>query len=160
MEELFSALDELNTQTVMIYPNCDAGGKKLIELIKEHEAKDYLRIFKNLPHDDYLSFIKYSNLMIGNSSSGIIESPSFNIPVINIGNRQSGRGRSENIIDVEPYKNKILDSINFALSDNEFIEKVKSTKNKFGDGKASEKIVKILKEIKIDNKLIQKQIIY
>jgi len=160
MEELFLALEELNEQTIMLYPNCDAGGKKLIDLIKKYENKDYLYVFKNLPHEEYLALMKSSNLMIGNSSSGIIESPSFKIPVINIGKRQMGRNRSGNIIDAEPEKNKIIDSINYALNDKGFLRKVESCKNKFGDGKTSEKIVKILKEIKIDDKLIQKQITY
>jgi len=160
MKELFLALDTLKEQTVILYPNCDAGGKKLISLIEEYERKKYLHVFKNLPHDDYLSFMKSVDLMIGNSSSGIIESPSFKIPVINIGSRQQGRDRSENIIDVEPEKNKILNVIDFALNNKDFLRKVRICKNKFGDGRASQKIVKIFKDLKIDDKLIQKQITY
>lgn len=160
MKELFLALDTSKEQTVMLYPNCDAGGKKLIELIEKYENKNYLHVFKNLPHEDYLSLMKSSNVMIGNSSSGIIEAPSFKIPVINIGGRQQGRSRTENIIDVEPDKNKILEAIDFALRNKDFLKKVKTCKNKFGDGKTSQKIVKVLKELKIDDKLIQKQITY
>ena len=160
MKELFLALDTSKEQTVMLYPNCDAGGKKLIELIEKYENKNYLHVFKNLPHEDYLGLMKSSNVMIGNSSSGIIEAPSFKIPVINIGGRQQGRSRTENIIDVEPDKNKILEAIDFALRNKDFLKKVKTCKNKFGDGKTSQKIVKVLKELKIDDKLIQKQITY
>ena len=160
MKELFLAIDTLKEQTVILYPNCDAGGRKLISLIEKYEGKKYLHVFKNLPHDDYLSFMKSVDLMIGNSSSGIIESPSFKIPVINIGNRQQGRDRSENIIDVEPEKNKILNVIDFALNNKDFLSKVGRCKNKFGDGRASQKIVKIFKDLKIDDKLIQKQITY
>ena len=160
MKELFSALEELNEQTIILYPNCDAGSKKFINLIKKYNNKKYFKVLKNIPHDDYLALMKSSNLMIGNSSSGIIESPSFKIPVINIGNRQSGRSRSKNIIDTEPEKKKIIESVNYALNNKEFLKKIKSCKNKFGDGKSSKRIVKILKEIKIDNKLIQKQITY
>ncbi len=160
MKELFLALDTLKKQTVILYPNCDAGGRKLISLIEKYGGKKYLHVFKNLPHDDYLSFMKSVDLMIGNSSSGIIESPSFKIPVINIGNRQQGRDRSENIIDVEPEKNKILNVIDFAFNNKDFLSKVGRCKNKFGDGRASQKIVKIFKDLKIDDKLIQKQITY
>ena len=98
--------------------------------------------------------------MIGNSSSGIIEAPSFNIPVINIGDRQQGRTRTENIIDVEPVKTEILKAINTAFTDQDFLNKVKSCKNKFGDGNSAQRIVKILRELIIDGKLIQKQITY
>jgi len=160
MKELFLALDELKQQVVMIYPNCDAGSKELIKLISKYENKDYMHVFKNLPHEDYLGLMKSANLMIGNSSSGIIEAPSLKIPVINIGSRQQGRNRTENIMDVEPEKNKILAAIDFALNNKDFLKKVKSCKNKFGDGKASQRIVKILKELEINDKLIQKQITY
>ena len=160
MKELFLAIDTLKEQTVILYPNCDAGGRKLISLIEKYEGKKYLHVFKNLPHDDYLSFMKSVDLMIGNSSSGIIESPSFKIPVINIGNRQQGRDRSENIIDVEPEKNKILNVIDFALNNKDFLNRVRRCKNKFGDGRSSQKIVKIFKDLKIDDKLIQKEITY
>jgi len=160
MVELLLALDSLKEQTIILYPNCDSGGRELIKLIKKYGNEDYLYIFKNLPHEEYLSLMKSTNLMIGNSSSGIIESPSFKIPVINIGGRQKGRSRSENIIDVEPVKNKILNAIDFAVNNKDFLEKVSDCENKFGDGKASQRIVKILKNIEIDDKLIQKQITY
>ncbi len=160
MRELLLALDEAKQQVIMIYPNCDSGSKELIKLISKYENKDYMNVFKSLLHKDYLSLMKSADLMIGNSSSGIIEAPSFKIPVINIGERQQGRSRIENIIDVEPEKNKILDAIYFALNNKDFLKKVKLCNNKYGDGRASQKIVKILKEIEINDKLIQKQITY
>jgi UDP-N-acetylglucosamine 2-epimerase (non-hydrolysing)/GDP/UDP-N,N'-diacetylbacillosamine 2-epimerase (hydrolysing) len=160
IKELLSALDNLQKQTVLIYPNCDAGSQNFIDLIESYENKKYLTTFKSLPHNDYLSFMKNCDLMIGNSSSGIIEAPSFKIPVINIGSRQQGRERSDNIIDVEPKKNNILKKIDFALNDKKFKNKVNNCVNKFGDGKASTRIVKIFKEIEISDKLIQKQITY
>ena len=160
MNELFLALDELKKQIVLIYPNCDAGYKEIINLIKKHENKRYVHAFKNLPHEDYLSLLNSVDLMVGNSSSGIIESTSFKLPVVNIGNRQKRRERSENTIDVKPEKEKILNAIDFAVNNKFFLKKLKSCKNKFGDGKASKKIVKILKEIEINDDLIQKQITY
>jgi UDP-N-acetylglucosamine 2-epimerase (non-hydrolysing)/GDP/UDP-N,N'-diacetylbacillosamine 2-epimerase (hydrolysing) len=160
MKELFLALDELKEQTVMIYPNCDAGCNRLIDLIEKYSEKKYLYVFKNLPHEDYLSLLNSADIMVGNSSSGIIESASFKVPVVNIGSRQQGRQRSVNILDVKPKKDKILSAIDFALNDKEFNKKIQRCKNKFGDGNASQKIVKILKDLKIDDKLIQKQITY
>ena len=124
MKELFLALDKLKEQTVMIYPNCDAGCNRLIDLIGKYEEKKYLHIFKNLPHEDYLSLLNSADIMIGNSSSGIIESASFKVPVVNIGGRQQGRDRSENILDVKPKKDKILSAIDFALNDKDFNKKI------------------------------------
>jgi len=160
LEEIFMALDTLKEQTILLYPNCDAGGKKFIELIESFSEKRYICAFKNLPHEDYLGFMKSVDLMIGNSSSGIIEAPSFKLPVINIGNRQQGRERSENIIDIEPRKKDILDAVDFAFNNKDFLIKVKRCKNRFGDGRAAQKIVKIFKDIKIDDRFIQKQITY
>jgi len=157
---LFKVLDKLKIQTVLIYPNCDAGGRKMIELIENHKNRDYLRTFANLGHEDYLSLMKSCSIMIGNSSSGIIEAPSFKIPVINIGSRQQGRNRSNNIIDVQSKEKCIMDAIDTVFYSKEFSRKLKTTKNKFGDGFAAEKIVKVLKEISINEKTIQKQITY
>ena len=160
ISELFFALDELKKQTIVLYPNCDAGSKNFIDLIEKYKDKKYFYVTKNLPHEDYLSIMSSVDLMIGNSSSGIIESPSFKIPVVNLGNRQCGREKSVNIIDVKPHKKDILKAIDYALNNENFTKKLKKCKNKFGDGKASEKIVKILKNLKINESLIQKQITY
>jgi len=160
LKELFQVLDIMQEQTVVIYPNCDAGGKKFVQLIEKYETKPYIHAFKNLSHEDYLSLLKSVDLLIGNSSSGIIEAPSFKIPVVNIGTRQQGRVRSQNIIDVLPNKKSITSGINIALKDKDFLRKVHICKNKFGDGKTSQRIVKILKNIQIDENLIQKQIAY
>jgi len=157
---LFEVLNQLKKQTVLIYPNCDAGGKKIIDLIAKNENKNYLKIIKNLSHTDYLSLMNSVDLMIGNSSSGIIESPSLKTPVVNIGNRQQGRERSANILDLKTTKNDILKAIDYALNDKDFINKVKKCRNKFGDGGSSKKIVEILKDISLSEKLIQKQITY
>ena len=160
LKQLLSALDAVKEQTILLYPNCDAGGRKFIELIKQYDKKPYFHCYKNIPHEKYLSIMKSASLMIGNSSSGILEAPSFKIPVINIGTRQQGRERSNNIIDIEPKKKNILKAIDFALTNKNFLIKVKNCKNKFGAGNAAQKIVKILKTIPIDEKLIQKQITY
>ena len=159
-QELLRALDVLREQTILAYPNCDAGSKKLISLLKKYEHRSYLNMFKNIPHEDYVGFMKYVNVMIGNSSSGIIEAPTLKTPVINIGDRQQGRDRSDNIIDIEPKKDKILEAVHFILNDKAFKNKLKKCKNKYGEGKASKKIVHILKNIKIDEKFIRKQITY
>jgi len=160
LKELLLALDSLKEQTVLLYPNCDAGGKKFIDLIKTYEEKPYLHAFKNMPHEEYLSIMKSVDLMLGNSSSGIIEAPSFKIPVINIGSRQQGRQRSANILDVPPEKNSIINAINFVLHDEKSLQKVHSCKNQFGNGNAAQHMIKIFKEIPLDEKLIQKQITY
>jgi UDP-N-acetylglucosamine 2-epimerase (non-hydrolysing)/GDP/UDP-N,N'-diacetylbacillosamine 2-epimerase (hydrolysing) len=160
LAELLSVLDTLKEQTVLFYPNVDAGGARFRKLIKKYEGKPYLHAFVNLPHEEYLGLMRSVDVMIGNSSSGILEAPSFHLPVVNIGSRQQGRDRSNNIIDVLPQKEKILAAIDCALYNKKFLKKVQKSKNKFGGGHASQRIVDVLKKIEINESLIQKQITY
>ncbi len=157
IRETLEAIAELKFQTIVIYPNADAGGRRMIEIIKEYEGKyPFIRAYKSLPRRDYLSLMSIATVMVGNSSSGIIEAPSFGLPVINIGTRQKGRLRAGNVIDVGYNKEEIKRAIIKAIYDKDFRNKVKTIKNPWGDGKASERIVSVLASIKIDKNLLQK----
>ena len=161
IRETLDAVVELGYQTIVSYPNSDNGGREIIRVIEEYRAKyPFLRVFRNLSQVEYLSFLQISEVMIGNSSSGIIEAPSFRLPVVNIGSRQDGRLRACNIIDVPYGKETVKDGINKAINDMDFKKQLKSCTNPYGDGNASGKIAKILSEIKLDRELIQKQITY
>ncbi|CEG12898.1 UDP-N-acetyl-D-glucosamine 2-epimerase, UDP-hydrolysing [groundwater metagenome] len=160
MRETLEAIKDLEKQTIVIYPNADAGGRKIIKVIQEYKKFPFIHIIKNLEHDNYLSLMKNADVLIGNSSSGIIEAPSFYLPVVNIGTRQEGRERAENVIDVDHNKDEIIKAIEKALYNEEFKDKVKKCKNPYGDGKAGERIAKILSKIEINNKLLQKKLSY
>lgn len=160
IKETLDAIIELKYQTILIYPNADASGRKMIDIIKKYEKYSFIKTFKSLPQEDFLGLMKIANVMVGNSSSGILEAPSFHLPVINIGPRQIGRERSENVIDVGYNKTQILNAIKKTFKDVKFIESLKKCKNPYGDGKASERIVKILSEVKIDKNLLEKKITY
>jgi len=158
MEETLKAVNEFDAEVILILPNSDAGNKELNKIINKYKTPNY-HIFRNLPRADYASFMKYCNIMIGNSSSGIMEAPSFKIPVVNIGRRQIGRQQDENVINVLHDARQIALAIKQALSP-KFKEKFKNCKNLYGDGKSSQRILDILKNIKIDEKLINKKITY
>ena len=160
IRETLEAIAELRYQTILIYPNADAGGREMIRVIKEYGKFPFIRIFKSIPSEEYLSLMNIANIMVGNSSAGIIEAPSFHLPVVNIGIRQKGRERAENVIDVDYNKQEIKKAILKALYDKKFKKKVKKCKNPYGDGKASDRIVRVLSRIKINNKLLQKKITY
>ena len=160
IRETLEAIVGLRHQTILIYPNADAGSRAMIEVIKEYEKYPFIKTFKSIPHKEYLSLMKMATVIIGNSSSGIIEAPSFGLPVINIGSRQEGRERAENVIDVDYDKEQIKTAIKKALDDGNFKEKVKKYKSPYGDGKAGVRIVDILSRIKIDKKLLQKRLTY
>lgn len=160
IRDTLNAIVELKYQTILIYPNADAGGRRMITVIKEYDKYQFIQTFKSIPREDYLSLMKIVSVMIGNSSSGIIEAASFHLPVVNIGTRQYGRECAGNTIDVDYNKNEIIRAIKKGLYDEEFRAKVKRCKNPYGDGKASERIVNVLSEIKIDKKLLQKRLTY
>jgi len=156
---VLSVMDSLQHQTVLLYPNCDAGGQSFISMIEDFK-RPYLHKFKSIPHVDYLSLLKAVDILIGNSSSGIIEAAAFQKPVVNVGGRQQGRVRSDNVLSVEPKKKEILNAVNMITQDALFQKKCKQCVNIFGDGHASEKIIEILKTIDISPDFIKKQITY
>ena len=160
IHETLEAISELNYQTILIYPNADAGGRIMIEVIKEYEKYPFIRTFKSIPRKEYLSLMNIASVMVGNSSSGIIEAPSFGLPVVNVGSRQEGRERAENVMDVNYDKEQNKAAIKKALDDEKFKEKVKNCKSPYGKGKAGVRIADILSEIKIDKKILQKRLTY
>ena len=160
MRTTLEALAELGMQTILVHPNSDAGGRSMIEVIKEYEHLPFLHTFKSLPHIEYLSLLNIADALVGNSSSGIIEASSFHLPVVNIGIRQEGRQRTNNVIDVASNKEQIIEAINNALYDETFKQKVNECINPYGDGKAGLRIAEVLAGIEIDQKLLQKKITY
>ena len=158
VRETLDALVELKNQTVIIYPNADAGGRKIIELIKRYENYPFIHTYKNIPSIDYLSLMKIASVIVGNSSSGIIEAPSFKLPAVNIGSRQECRERASNIIDVDHDKEEIKKAIIKAIYDIKFKEIIQNYENPYGDGKTGKRVSDILSNIKLDNNLMDKKL--
>lgn len=159
IKETLEAIKEISIQTLLVYPNADAGGRRMISVIEEYANElKFIRPFKNLPYSEYLGFMKYASVMAGNSSSGIIEAPTFKLPVVNIGIREKGRERAINVIDTTHNRKEIINAIEKARG-KEFREKLKSCKSPYGDGHASKRIVEVLEKIEIGKRLIQKQLI-
>lgn len=159
VKEVFDALLDSDVVSIVTMPNIDSGGNIVFEVIEEYTTK-YKEKFvfrKSLGQKRYLSVLKYVKMVIGNSSSGIIEVPSFGIPTIDIGERQKGRFAPDTVIHCECNKNDIMKSIEYGLS-SEYRLKIKNYKNPYGDGKTATRIVKFLKEIDFnDINLIKKE---
>jgi len=150
-QELLDALDTLeNTHIIFTKANSDTGGRIVNNMIDEYVAKNKFKAvcFTSLGQLRYLSALQYVDAMVGNSSSGLAEAPSFKIGTINIGDRQKGRIKADSIIDSLPNKESILQAFDYLYSDN-FKKKLTEVKNPYGDGCASKKIIE---EIKV-NKL-------
>ncbi|MDD4651093.1 MAG: UDP-N-acetylglucosamine 2-epimerase [Methanothrix sp.] len=160
MEETMKAISDMKYQTILIYPNADAGGREMIQIIKKFSDRSHIKPFKNIDRSDYLGLMRIACAIIGNSSSAIIEAPSFNLPAINVGSRQRGRERGANVIDVGYSKNEIKSAIFEALHDEEFKQRIRNSANPYGDGKSGKKIGDILEGISIDEDLLQKRTIF
>lgn len=161
MESINIVANQENLGIIITYPNAYPGGYQIIKIIREFSRKNQnILIFENFPHLDYASLMANSLVLVGNSSSGIIEAPSLGVPYVCIGSRQKGRERAKNVIDVGYKKEEIIKGIKMALFDKKFLKKVKKCESPYGEGNASQKIVKTLKEIKIDDKLIKKRMTY
>ena len=130
-------------QIVAFYSNSDAGGLRIINEIKKIKN---IKFIKNMNSDDFLSLMKHSDCIVGNSSSAIREAPSFSTPAVNIGSRQRNRLSAKNVINVNFSQKNIEYAIRKCLYNKKFIKSLKQIKNPYGDGTASKKIIKILKK--------------
>ncbi|KNY28620.1 UDP-N-acetylglucosamine 2-epimerase [Pseudobacteroides cellulosolvens] len=153
VKELLDTLTDIGIYTIMTMPNADAGGNSIYMCMEDHVKRfpDKFKIAKNMGSVVYLSAMRHAHMMIGNSSSGIIESASFKLPVVNIGDRQAGRLRPENVIDCSCNRASIKEAVKKALS-KEFIKGLENVTNPYGDGNTADKIIKILKEIDFGEK--------
>lgn len=154
-------------QVVITYPNNDAGGRQIIKEIEKlkKEKLDNIQVQQSLGHYNYHGILNLcgrigTGVCVGNSSSGIKETPALGCPVVNIGPRQNGRLRADNVIDVSYNRDEIINAVRKALYDKSFRKKCRECQNPYGAGNAGEQISNVLATINIDLKLLQKKITY
>ena len=157
--ELLAALQTFDRPVVFTLPNADTNGRVILRLIKafvrEHPQA---LLIENLGTQGYFSLMTYAAAMVGNSSSGLIEAPSLGLPVVNVGTRQQGRVRAENVIDVGCRRDEIIQGITAALAP-AFRERLRGLANPYGNGHAAEVIVHRLRDIPLNGHLIQKRFV-
>lgn len=147
LKELMEAMKiEDGLEYVVTFANADAGGNELNQLWKKFAAaNDHVHLFASLGAKNYLSAMKYADMVMGNSSSGILEAPSFQLPVINIGDRQKGRLQADCVINCEPVAEEIRKAMEWGRS-REFQEKLRLVENPYGKGDTSTQIIARVKE--------------
>jgi UDP-hydrolysing UDP-N-acetyl-D-glucosamine 2-epimerase len=156
-DAVFAALCEVEAQLLFCYPNADAGSLSLLERTRAFlEAHRDARVFVNLDPITYWSLMGQVNAMIGNSSSGIMEAASFALPVVNIGMRQQGRERAQNVLDTEAEAGAIKAKVREAMSP-AFRKSMNGMTNPYGNGRAAERIVEVLTTTVLGEKLLVKQ---
>jgi UDP-hydrolysing UDP-N-acetyl-D-glucosamine 2-epimerase len=156
MDEFLAALDSCGLPVIFTYPNADVSNRVVIEAIQKYQlGHANSRVYVNLGLRKYFSLMKFAAAMVGNSSSGIIEAASFQLPVVNIGNRQKGRFHDRNVIDSPCVQDEISEAV-WRVVNPDFKARLADLKNPYGDGNASALIVKTLREIEIGKELVTK----
>jgi UDP-hydrolysing UDP-N-acetyl-D-glucosamine 2-epimerase len=160
MEEadaLFAALEEVPEQMLFCYPNADAGSRALIDRTKSFLAsRGRGALYTNLDAVTYWSLLRQVEMLVGNSSSGIMETASFPLPTVNIGMRQQGRERARNVLDAAANKESILKAMEIARAE-QFRKSLRGMLNPYGEGHASEKIVQVLTTVPLTRDLLIKR---
>jgi UDP-N-acetylglucosamine 2-epimerase (non-hydrolysing)/GDP/UDP-N,N'-diacetylbacillosamine 2-epimerase (hydrolysing) len=156
-DELFAALDRIPGQIVFCFPNADAGSRALYRRAEQLcETRPRTAMFVNLGPAEYWGLLHSVGLMLGNSSSGIMETPSLALPTVNVGMRQQGRLRAANIVDVPPEREAILHGVARA-ADPAFRAGLQGLRNPYGDGRAAQRICAILAEVPLGERLLHKR---
>lgn len=159
IDATMSALRQFDLPKVVILPNNDAGALMIREGIDRHRHGDF-HVFANLKREDYLGVMKLAACMIGNSSSGLIEAPSFELPAVNLGRRQHRRMQGRNVINAAFEEAGIVSAVHNALSEEFRVGLRGNCANPYGDGRASERILKVLMDTEITDQILVKSLTY
>jgi UDP-hydrolysing UDP-N-acetyl-D-glucosamine 2-epimerase len=155
--ELVAALEATPGVLVVTYPNADTAGRTIIAALEAFARRSTrVRLQPSLGEMPYLSLLEHADLMVGNSSSGLIEAPTFGLPVVNIGSRQRGRLRGANVIDVGQGRDEIRRGIAAALAPG-LRDRLRGAPNPYGDGRAAPRIAEVLRRVPLDARLVQKR---
>lgn len=155
ISETLRAVEEFGIQGVALYPNNDAGTTGIIKGLRASRV----RVLRSLSPDVFANALRHAAVLLGNSSTGIHESATFHIPTINVGTRQKGRERSGNVIDVGYDRKEIVRALRRVFSSRASQRKVRHVRNIYGDGKAAERIVQVLRRLDLSKVPIQKRFV-
>lgn len=160
-EQLLEAIEKMpDYEFIITGANADSGGNEVNVRLTEFANKHNNVYFTySLGMKRYLSALKYASFVLGNSSSGLVEVPSFQVPTVNIGDRQKGRLRAESVIDCKPLSDEIVNAVEKSMSP-EFRKKLPYVENPYGDGDTSSKIVSIIKDKLLQGSVDLKKIFY
>ena len=158
MELTLKAVLSKNMKIIIIAPNSDAGTVGVQAAIEKYMHPS-MCVYRNIDRADYAGLMSMAAVIVGNSSSGLLEAPSFELACVNIGRRQLGRVQGDNVINCGYDYDEIVNALNKAMS-GEFKESLKGMKNPYGEGDSSDKIIKILEKIEINEFLLNKSLTY
>lgn len=155
---LVAALDGVDRPIIFCFPNADTGHERIIQLAEAFcDDREDAVLHRHIDHLQYWSLLRHAAALVGNSSSGIMETPAIGIPCVNIGDRQRGRMRAANVIDVEPVADRILDAIERAV-DPSFASVLVGLVNPYGDGDAGRRIADAVASTPTAATLLRKEV--
>ena len=158
IEETVAALSEIGAQTLFVSPNSDAGSRAIRQRLARIGNGNF-QLVRNLPRSQYLGMLNMASVIVGNSSSGIMEASTFGTPCVNIGRRQCGRLQSSHVINARNTRKDIEHALRRAMSD-EFSEQARQAINPYGQGGSAKRILQILKNTQFGERLFNKELAY
>tara|TARA_B100000029_G_scaffold473704_1_gene515338 strand:+ start:58 stop:540 length:483 start_codon:yes stop_codon:yes gene_type:complete len=160
MAETVAAVVATGHRAMLVYPCSDQGFEGIISEIERVADSPGLSVHRNIPAADFIGLEKLAACIVGNSSAALIEAPYFGLPSVNIGERQKGRERAANVMDVDYDRDAIRTAIDRCVSDEEFRQRLRDVQPPFGDGTAYRRITDVLATVVVDQNLLNKQMTY
>jgi UDP-N-acetylglucosamine 2-epimerase (non-hydrolysing)/GDP/UDP-N,N'-diacetylbacillosamine 2-epimerase (hydrolysing) len=160
MEETLAAVLARGMRTLLVYPCSDQGYEGIIGAIEAARERPGVSVHQNIPAADFIGLQKEAACLVGNSSAGLIEAPYFQLPAVNVGDRQIGRERAANVLDVGYERSAIAAALERALTDPRLKEALEKAKPPFGDGTAYRRITEVLAGLTVDGRLLNKRMSY
>jgi GDP/UDP-N,N'-diacetylbacillosamine 2-epimerase (hydrolysing) len=152
---ILAELRQHNFEIVGLRPNADFGGNAIRAFLEQEEKSGHLKLFTHFRRDEFVSWMATADVMIGNSSAGIIEAATFGTPVINVGSRQQLRERNKNVVDVAPDGTAIAEALAQVRKHGRFPKQ-----NIYGDGNSAERIAALLADVELNPSLLDKSCVY
>lgn len=160
MRETLAAVTATGMRTLLVYPCSDQGFEGIIETIEGARGTPGISVHQNIPAPDFIGLQQGAACLVGNSSAGLIEAPYFNLPAVNVGDRQIGRERAANVLDVGYERGAIAAAIATGLGDEDFRARMHATPPPFGDGTAYRRISEVLAATAVTPALLNKRMVY
>jgi GDP/UDP-N,N'-diacetylbacillosamine 2-epimerase (hydrolysing) len=160
MTETLMAVKKTGNQAIVVYPCSDPGYEGILRAINELALPPQFQLHKNLEASLFWGLLSVATVMVGNSSAGLIESPSFHLPTINIGRRQEGRLCSGNVLHVKENRDDIYKAMNTVINDASFLGNVRDCSQPYGNGTAGQQIISVISKVILDSKLMTKRMTY
>ena len=160
MAETVAAVVGVGHRVLFVYPCSDQGYEGIIDEIEKVRDAPDMSVHANIPTADFLGLQRIAACLVGNSSAALIEAPYFGLPAVNVGQRQNGRERTDNVVDTSHDRTEISIAIGHALRDDAFRDTLKHLRPPFGDGTAYQHIIDVLADIPLDATLLTKRMTY